>query len=72
VALVQRLANIQHTQGLTDGDMAKLLKVSRSLWAGTRRGEIPLGDSIRKGAARLRGSYPELQEAVLASLEAED
>ena len=68
MALVQKLINIQHNHGLTDGQMAKKLGVSRSLWAQTRRGDIPLGETIRKAAMKLRGEYADLEEAVVASL----
>lgn len=67
--LVRKLEHIQQQQGLTNSEMARLLGVSTSTWAQTRRGELPLGDRVRRGAARLRGKHSDLTEAVLASLE---
>jgi transcriptional regulator with XRE-family HTH domain len=64
--MLDKLKAIQERDHLTDGDMARRLGISRSLWNLIRNGKMELSDAVAMTAA---GVWPELSRDLLKRAE---
>lgn len=64
--LVQRLIDLQSTEGLTGAAMAAKLGIDAGHWSKVRRGLVTAGRDTVDGALR---AYPELRHVLAESLQ---
>lgn len=60
--MLTKVTDIQNREGLTDGDMAARLGISRWMWNRIRNGHKPFDDKL---AVRAAGVWPELTRDLL-------
>ncbi len=67
--LIERLITRQRELGLTDGEFARRLGISRTLWWAIRTGQRAMGLRSLRGIVR---AFPDLDDEVLAFLRIEE